>query len=252
MKKGSKERKERAIAPIVHWELCAVWDWLTLHAEMDGFDNSTLLDVYGPTGRMRYGCWSCPLIFNDTTGQYLAKADKKILRMIQFTSANFRPGGAAWKSENRELIDKQGGVKDGRLSLAYRRRLYDWLVDFECEFGIALLHPWQKTMIRGVLAWFEALPEVQRGYQPLEMFGDLGTSRKAPRHISEVVVPTALTLSRLPLKTDDYHERIAFDAAVLCSLESHELLYLGQGFQMTTWEWADGSQVYVKKGKVSV
>lgn len=251
MRKGSKRRRERAIAPIIHWELCAVWDWLTLHAAIDGFDNNALVDVYGPTGKMRYGCWSCPLIFNDTTGEFLAQSDKKILGMIQFTKSNFRPGGAAWRSENRELIGKEGGVKDGRLSLAYRRRLYDWLIDFEVEYGVALLHPWQKLAIQAVLSWFEKLPDIQRGYQPVEMFPNLGTARRAPRHISEVVVPTALALSRLPLRVDRYHERIAFDAASLASVGADECFYLGQSASgMTHWESVDGNLINVKRGKI--
>lgn len=246
----SSTRKHQIVTPVVHWELCAVWDWLTFHAPLDGFNNDALLAVYGPNGNLRYGCWSCPLIYNDTTGEYLAQADKKIKEMIRFASSNFRPGGAAWMAENREWIEKEGEIKQGRLSMAYRMRLYDWLVDFEMRHGVALLAPWQKLAIQAVLAWFDALPAIQRGQQPPEMFPNLVTSPVAVRHISGVVVKTATALARLPLRTDSYHQRITGDACALDSIGAGDYEYLSQTGRMTHWETTEGRAVNVRNGVI--
>lgn len=60
-----------ALAPLVHWRLCHVEDWLSLFAPSYGFDTSVLCQMYG-LGReddqetaMRTGCAGCMLVYRD-------------------------------------------------------------------------------------------------------------------------------------------------------------------------------------------
>lgn len=154
---------QRAVAPILTWRTCAVWDWLTLQAPQHGFDNGELAEVYGP-GNLRYGCWCCPLIYRDRAGEYLAQTDAKIGELVRFTDSILRPGGAAWQTQNRELFPaRNGGVRDGRLSLDFCRRIFTWMLDFEARWDHPLLSRWQKQTIQAVWAWRESLTGIQAG-----------------------------------------------------------------------------------------
>lgn len=157
--------RQQAVAPIMAWGTCAVWDWLELVAPRYGFDNSELAELYGPGRNLRYGCWPCPLVFNDNAGEYLAQSDPKVGEMVRFAGSVLRKGGAAWDPSNREMYyDLSGNLSgDGRLSLDYCHRLYDWMVGFEEKWGYPLLRGWQKGMIQAVWGWRESLSGVQAG-----------------------------------------------------------------------------------------
>ncbi|WP_419033244.1 phosphoadenosine phosphosulfate reductase family protein [Dysgonomonas gadei] len=61
------------IAPLIHWRVCTVWDWLQIFApqpEYGGWDTSMLAQAYGGDianeVNARTGCVGCPLAQNDT------------------------------------------------------------------------------------------------------------------------------------------------------------------------------------------
>ncbi len=154
--------RQQAIAPILNWRACAVWDFLTLIAPGYGFDNRALVDVYGPDADRRYGCWTCPLIFQDKTGDYLAQTDPKVRELVRFADSIFRGNNpAAWQVGNREIFVRGDVPKDGRLSLDFCRRIYDWLLDFERRWNYPLLADWQKQTIQALWLWLESLPPAQ-------------------------------------------------------------------------------------------
>lgn len=60
------------LAPLLHWRVCHVWDWLTLHAPSHGFDTWDVAEFYGMTNldgaeplNARTGCMGCPLVQED-------------------------------------------------------------------------------------------------------------------------------------------------------------------------------------------
>lgn len=65
------------LAPILHWRLCHVWDWLYFERERHGFDVSTIATVYGE-GDVRTGCIGCPLANEDT-------ALKRLIRQPEYS-----------------------------------------------------------------------------------------------------------------------------------------------------------------------
>jgi DNA sulfur modification protein DndC len=58
------------LAPLVHWRLCHVYDWLYFHQDRHEFDLSAIAAVYGD-GDIRTGCIGCNLVDRDTALQRL-------------------------------------------------------------------------------------------------------------------------------------------------------------------------------------
>lgn len=61
------------LAPITHWRVCTVWDWLKIYApmpEIGGWDTEMLAEAYGANKdeehKARTGCVGCPLANEDT------------------------------------------------------------------------------------------------------------------------------------------------------------------------------------------
>ncbi len=60
------------LAPLLHWRVCHVWDWLTFNApspEFGGYPTAAIADAYGGDEaeevNARTGCICCPLASND-------------------------------------------------------------------------------------------------------------------------------------------------------------------------------------------
>jgi DNA sulfur modification protein DndC len=57
------------LAPIIHWRVCHVWDWLTFFAPEAGFPTSAVAEAYGGDEaeeiNARTGCTGCPVASKD-------------------------------------------------------------------------------------------------------------------------------------------------------------------------------------------
>lgn len=57
------------LAPILHWRVCHIWDWLTFHRFDHGFPTALVAEVYGGDEaeelNARTGCVGCPLATKD-------------------------------------------------------------------------------------------------------------------------------------------------------------------------------------------
>lgn len=200
------DKKVPKVQPIVQWAQCAVWDFITLIAPGYGFDPSGLIEHYGPDGDLRYGCWSCPLVWNDKTGIYLSRFNPPLSELVTFTDQHFRSGGAAWKTHNREQFKTEAGISDGRLSLPYCKQLLDWILGWESRHGQMLLEGWQKDMIRAMWEYRKALPPIMAGREGqmlLEMVVEPSSS--TPLSLSQVELLTAGNLNG-----DSYHQTELF------------------------------------------
>lgn len=69
------------LAPLLHWRVCHVWDWLSVFAPGEGFPTLTVADAYGGDEAQeinaRTGCVGCNLASRDT-------ALDRILRLPQW------------------------------------------------------------------------------------------------------------------------------------------------------------------------
>lgn len=52
------------LAPLLHWRLCHVYDWLYFEQDRHGYDVSDIAVIYGD-GEVRTGCVGCPLASRD-------------------------------------------------------------------------------------------------------------------------------------------------------------------------------------------
>jgi DNA sulfur modification protein DndC len=63
------------LAPLLHWRVCHVWDWLMFDAPALGFPTNLVAEVYGGEEAQelnaRTGCIGCPLAEKDTALDYV-------------------------------------------------------------------------------------------------------------------------------------------------------------------------------------
>jgi DNA sulfur modification protein DndC len=63
------------LAPLLHWRVCHVWDWLMFDAPALGFPTNLVAEVYGGEEAQeinaRTGCIGCPLAENDVALDYV-------------------------------------------------------------------------------------------------------------------------------------------------------------------------------------
>ncbi len=70
------------LAPLLHWRVCHIWDWLTFHAPTHGFSTRMVAEAYGGDEaeeiNARTGCVGCNLASKDV-------ALEAVLRLPQWT-----------------------------------------------------------------------------------------------------------------------------------------------------------------------
>lgn len=63
------------LAPILHWRVCHVWDWLSFHAPQRGYPTDAIAEAYGgdeaEERNARTGCVGCNLASRDTALDYV-------------------------------------------------------------------------------------------------------------------------------------------------------------------------------------
>ncbi|OZI06621.1 phosphoadenosine phosphosulfate reductase [Siphonobacter sp. BAB-5385] len=106
------------LAPLLHWRVCTVWDWLKIFAPKEGWKTQLLADAYGGDEaeeiNARTGCVGCPLASKDT-------ALNAILEMPKYEFLKPLAGLRSIYEEMRlpqHRLRKPGGEarKDGSLS----------------------------------------------------------------------------------------------------------------------------------------
>jgi DNA sulfur modification protein DndC len=69
---STKEAIADTLAPLVHWRICHVYDWLYFEQDRHGYDVSGIATVYGD-GEVRTGCAGCNLVSRDVALERLIK-----------------------------------------------------------------------------------------------------------------------------------------------------------------------------------
>jgi DNA sulfur modification protein DndC len=66
---STPEHVADTLAPLLHWRVCHIWDWLTFHAPSHGFSTQMVTEVYGGDEaeeiNARTGCVGCNLASKD-------------------------------------------------------------------------------------------------------------------------------------------------------------------------------------------
>lgn len=128
------------LAPILHWRVCNVWDWLKVFAPMPkygGWNTTLLADAYGGDEaeeiNARTGCLGCPLVEKDKSLDTILKNHKweylrplkrlKVLyREMRFPKYRLRKNGHEYKKDGK-LAKNQ--YRMGPLTLEARKYFLD-------------------------------------------------------------------------------------------------------------------------------
>lgn len=139
-------RKMATLAPIIHWRVCNVWDWLKVFAPMQkhgAWNTSLLADAYGgdeaEENNARTGCIGCPLVQKDTaldflirnpSWKYLAplKGLKPIYREMREPIHRLRKSGGELRKDGSLAKNQQ---RMGPLTLESRAMFLDRIIEIQ-------------------------------------------------------------------------------------------------------------------------
>lgn len=134
------------LAPILHFRVCHVWDWLMMEAPLLGFSTDLVAEVYGQSNNdgeeplnLRTGCIGCPLATEDTALDSLIKnpsyswlSPLKEIREVHQEIRKFKNRLRKDGTETRKdgsLVANPGRV--GPLTLEARERLLGQVLDIQ-------------------------------------------------------------------------------------------------------------------------
>ena len=138
------------LAPILHWRVCNVWDWLKVFAPMPkygGWDTSILADAYGgdeaEEKNARTGCAGCPLASKDSALDLILKIDKwkylqplkrlkPIYREMKLPQHRLRKAGGQRRKDGKLAKNQQ---RMGPLTIEARRFFLDKIIEIQNEIN---------------------------------------------------------------------------------------------------------------------
>ncbi|MDR2004145.1 MAG: phosphoadenosine phosphosulfate reductase family protein [Prevotella sp.] len=148
------------IAPLIHWRVCTVWDWLQAFApqpEYGGWDTSMLTQAYG--GDManevnaRTGCIGCPLAQNDTALDTVIKifpnewgylSPLRKLRPIYREMRDFKYRLRKHKETNSDGSLSKNPYRVGPLTIEARKIFTNKILEIQNEVNILADHQGKK------------------------------------------------------------------------------------------------------------
>jgi DNA sulfur modification protein DndC len=154
------------LAPILHWRVCTVWDWLRVYApreEFGGWPVRILADAYGGDDaeevNARTGCIGCPLAAKDTALEVVcAMPQWSHLSPLRELKPLYR-----WMREPAQRLRKSGveRLKDGRiaknpqrmgpLTLDARMFSLDRILDIQLRAQVDLINAEEEARIRELI-----------------------------------------------------------------------------------------------------
>ncbi len=133
------------LAPILHWRVCHVWEWLKHWAplpEYGDFSTVMIADAYGGDEaeeiNARTGCIACPLASKDTALDNLVKREawaylaplkmlKPIWRALRFPQNRLRKTGKESSEKNRQRL--------GPLTMEARAWAFEQIIAIQTEIN---------------------------------------------------------------------------------------------------------------------
>lgn len=177
--KGIKGRVA-TLAPILHWRVCTVWDWLRLYApqpDYGGWPTAILADAYGGDDaeeiNARTGCIGCPLTDKDTALEtVIAMPAWSHLAPLRELKPLYR-----WMRKPKQRLRKRGveRLKDGSiaknpqrmgpLTLVARAEALERILDIQRRARVDLINGEEEARIRELIA-ARTFPEKWEGDEP--------------------------------------------------------------------------------------
>jgi DNA sulfur modification protein DndC len=151
------------MAPIVDWEECDVWDYLTLVAPTLGYKTEHLEDVYNGHDT-RFGCWVCTVVSQEKAlTRTVEKPEWEHLRPLLEFRAHL------WRSTRDPATRLEVDGRPGRLNLMTRQRVLSELLEVQRQVGTELVSDPELRMIREL--WKEEFGMRTDGDGPNPAFG---------------------------------------------------------------------------------
>ncbi|XAI96242.1 putative PAPS reductase protein [Microcystis phage Mae-JY29] len=177
--KGIKGRIA-TLAPILHWRVCTVWDWLRIYAprpEFGGWPTAILADAYGGDDaeevNARTGCIGCPLASKDTAldvicdmpaWSHLAplKELKPLYRWMREPTQRLRKSGVERLKDGSIAKNPQ---RMGPLTLEARSTALEQILDIQRRASVDLINAEEEARIRELIA-ARTFPDKWAGDEP--------------------------------------------------------------------------------------
>lgn len=177
--KGIKGRLA-TLAPLLHWRVCWIWDWLKVYApmpEFGGWPTQILADAYGGDDateiNARTGCIGCPLAQRDTaletivampTWAHLAPLLdlKPLYRWMREPTQRLRKRGVE-RLKNGEIA--KNPQRMGPLTLEARSEALDCILDIQARARVDLINAEEEARIRELIS-ARTFPDKWSGDEP--------------------------------------------------------------------------------------
>lgn len=168
------------LAPILHWRVCIVWDWLKVYApqpEFGGWPVRILADAYGGDDaeeiNARTGCIGCPLAVKDTALDHLVgtaewahlaplKELKPLYRWMREPAQRLRKPGAETLKDGSLAKNPQ---RMGPLTLEARATALAKILDIQSRARVDLINAEEEPRIRELIA-ARTFPDKWDGSEP--------------------------------------------------------------------------------------
>jgi DNA sulfur modification protein DndC len=175
------------LAPLLHWRVCHVWDWLTFYAPQHGLPTELVAEVYGGDEaaemNARTGCIGCPLATKDAALDYVLSlpqwtylAPLKRLRPLYEELRAFRHRKQKAGERNKDGRLSANPNRKGPLTLRARLWALDVVLGVQSEINaaaadyghvpISLINEEEEARIRDLIAartypnkWSDADPD---------------------------------------------------------------------------------------------
>jgi DNA sulfur modification protein DndC len=172
--------KIATLAPILHWGVCIVWDWLWLYApqpEFGGWPTRILADAYGGDDAQeinaRTGCIGCPLASRDVALEAVVALPrwshlaplleiKPLHRWLREPAQRLRKAGAERLKDGSLAKNPQ---RMGPLTIEAREEALARVLDIQTRAGVDLINAEEEGRIRELLA-ARTFPDKWDGDEP--------------------------------------------------------------------------------------
>jgi DNA sulfur modification protein DndC len=168
------------LAPILHWRVCIVWDWLKFYApqaEFGGWPTKILADAYGGDEaeeiNARTGCIGCPLAQKDTALETIVAMPawahlapllelKPLYRWMREPRQRHRKAGAERLKDGSLAKNPQ---RMGPLTLEARSEALEKILGIQARAGVDLINADEEARIRELIA-ARTFPDKWEGDEP--------------------------------------------------------------------------------------
>ena len=155
---GQTLQYQGALAPILHWKTCQVWDFLAIYAPLWGWPTADLVTIYDQANT-RFGCWACTVVKQERAlaGLIERQGGWEELKPLQ----DFRQKLLETAANPQKRVRRPNG-RAGKLTLEARKELLAALLRAQEATGLSLISTEELQAIHAF--WASRSPEEHNRY----------------------------------------------------------------------------------------